>query len=50
MIWWAVVNNDVSLEQDWLERMMDAVSNSESWFATSKIFQSGRHSDARRNF
>ena len=37
----AVVNNDVLLEQDWLERLMDAVSSSGSWFATSKIFQSG---------
>jgi GT2 family glycosyltransferase len=39
--WVAVLNNDVELERDWLERLQLAVSGSDSWFATGKILRAG---------
>jgi len=39
--WVAIVNNDVELQPDWLERLMESVSRSGAWFATGKIYQAG---------
>ena len=35
--WIGVLNNDVALEPDWLERLMGAVESSDAWFATGKL-------------
>jgi len=35
--WIAVLNNDVALEADWLERLMAALESSDAWFATGKL-------------
>jgi GT2 family glycosyltransferase len=35
--WIAILNNDVTLAADWLERLLDAASTGSSWFATGKI-------------
>ncbi len=35
--WMAVLNNDVALEPDWLERLMAALESSDAWFATGKL-------------
>lgn len=39
--WVAVLNNDVELEPDWLERLMDTATSSGAWFATGKTFRAG---------
>jgi len=39
--WIAVLNNDVALEADWLERLMAAVESGEAWFATGKLLDAG---------
>ncbi|MCC7173777.1 MAG: glycosyltransferase family 2 protein [Bryobacterales bacterium] len=40
--WVAVLNNDVEVEQDWLERLLDAVERQGAWFGTGRLL------DARR--
>jgi len=35
--WIGVLNNDVTLTPDWLERMMAALERGDSWFAAGKI-------------
>ena len=40
--WVAVVNNDVRLQPDWLERLLDCAQAAGAWFATGKMFQAGR--------
>jgi GT2 family glycosyltransferase len=38
--WIAIVNNDVTLEPDWLEKLM---APSDAWFATGKLLDAGAH-------
>jgi GT2 family glycosyltransferase len=40
--WVAVINNDVSLAGDYLEKLCSAAAESGSWFATGKIFVAGK--------
>ncbi len=40
--WVAILNNDVTFEPDWLEKLLAAPVD--SWFATGKILQAGDHS------
>jgi GT2 family glycosyltransferase len=40
--WIAVLNNDVSLEPDWLEKLMAQLGN-DAWFATGKLLDAGAH-------
>jgi GT2 family glycosyltransferase len=35
--WIGVLNNDVSLDPEWLEVLLDAASRPDAWFATGKI-------------
>jgi len=37
----AVLNNDVEPAPDWLERLLHAVTDSDAWFATGKIYLAG---------
>jgi len=39
--WVAVLNNDVTLAPDYLERLLGAAAGSDAWFATGKIFAAG---------
>jgi len=41
--WIGVLNNDVALEPEWLERLMAAVERSDAWFATGKLLDAGAH-------
>ena len=34
--WVAILNNDVALQPDWLERLLEAASQEGAWFATGK--------------
>jgi GT2 family glycosyltransferase len=40
--WIAILNNDMTFEPDWLEKLLAAPAD--SWFATGKILQAGDHS------
>jgi GT2 family glycosyltransferase len=40
--WVAILNNDVTLEPDWLTKLLDAVTG-DIWFATGKILQAANH-------
>jgi GT2 family glycosyltransferase len=40
--WVAVLNNDVELREDWLERMLEAGQEQEAWFLTGKLLQWNR--------
>jgi GT2 family glycosyltransferase len=40
--WIAIVNNDVELAPDWLERLLDAANRSDAWFATGKILRAAQ--------
>ncbi len=40
--WIAVLNNDVSLEPDWLEKLMGRLGN-DGWFATGKLLDASAH-------
>jgi GT2 family glycosyltransferase len=35
--WVAILNNDVTLEPQWLERLLEAALQEDAWFATGKI-------------
>ncbi len=37
--WVAILNNDVTLEPDWLAKLLDAAAEDDIWFATGKILQ-----------
>ena len=37
--WVAILNNDVTLEPDWLTKLLDAAAQEDIWFATGKILQ-----------
>lgn len=37
--WVAVLNNDVELARDWLERMLEAAESQQAWFACGKLFE-----------
>lgn len=37
--WVAILNNDVQLATEWLERLLRAASDSEAWFASGKILR-----------
>jgi GT2 family glycosyltransferase len=37
----AIVNNDVELEPDWLERLIGGAEENGAWFATGKIYRAG---------
>ncbi len=39
--WIAILNNDVTLEPDWLTKLVDAATQEDVWFATGKILQAG---------
>src|ERR1700722_1206034 len=39
--WVAILNNDVTLEPDWLEKLLAA--DEDAWFATGKILQAADH-------
>ena len=39
MDWVAILNNDVQLEQHWLERLHESASQSGAWFATGKVLR-----------
>jgi len=39
--WVAILNNDVTLEPDWLETLIEAASRQNAWFATGKILRTG---------
>jgi GT2 family glycosyltransferase len=39
--WVAILNNDVTLEPDWLRALLEAASRESAWFATGKILQAG---------
>jgi GT2 family glycosyltransferase len=41
--WVAILNNDVTLEPDWLATLLDASAQADIWFATGKILQAGNH-------
>ncbi len=40
--WVAVLNNDVELAEDWLERMLEAAGEQEAWFLTGKLLEWSR--------
>jgi GT2 family glycosyltransferase len=42
--WIAILNNDVSLDPDWLTHMMGKLVGSDAWFATGKLLDA-RHRD-----
>ena len=39
--WIAILNNDVTLAPDWLERLLAASEKEEAWFATGKTVKAG---------
>jgi GT2 family glycosyltransferase len=39
--WIAILNNDVTLEPNWLEKLVEAASQERAWFATGKILRAG---------
>ena len=41
--WVAILNNDVTLEPDWLTKLLDAAAQEDIWFATGKILQAANH-------
>jgi GT2 family glycosyltransferase len=41
--WVAVVNNDVELDSRWLEALLDACREEESWFACCRLLRMGDH-------
>ncbi len=41
--WVAILNNDVTLEPDWLAKLLDAAVEEDVWFATGKILQAADH-------
>src|SRR5712664_3420980 len=41
--WVAILNNDVTLEPDWLAKLLDAAAQEDLWFATGKILQAANH-------
>jgi len=41
--WVAILNNDVTLEPDWLMKLLDAAAQDDIWFATGKILQADNH-------
>ena len=47
--WIAVLNNDVRLEPDWLEKLMARVSD-DTWFAAGKILDAGAHERMEGSF
>ena len=40
--WVAILNNDVTLERDWLAKLLEAAQE-DIWFATGKILQAANH-------
>jgi GT2 family glycosyltransferase len=40
--WVAILNNDVELEPEWLERLLERAAGSAAWFATGKILAASR--------
>jgi hypothetical protein len=41
--WVAILNNDVTLEPDWLAKLVEAAADEDVWFATGKILQAANH-------
>jgi GT2 family glycosyltransferase len=41
--WVAILNNDVTLEPDWLAKLLEAAAQQDIWFATGKILQAANH-------
>ncbi|MBZ5592659.1 MAG: glycosyltransferase family 2 protein [Acidobacteriia bacterium] len=40
--WLAIINSDVELAPNWLERLLEAARTSDAWFATGKILSARR--------
>lgn len=40
--WAAIINSDVVLDPDWLQRLLEAARESNAWFATGKILDASR--------
>jgi hypothetical protein len=40
--WVAVLNNDVRIAPDWLDRLLDQASSRRAWFASGKLFNSAK--------
>src|ERR1700686_2267636 len=40
--WIAILNNDISLEPDWLTHMLGKLAGSDAWFATGKLLDAQR--------
>ena len=40
--WVAILNNDVTLEPDWLRALLEAASRESAWFATGKILRAAQ--------
>ncbi len=41
--WIAILNNDVTLEPDWLARLLDRAARENAWFACGKILRASDH-------
>jgi len=41
--WVAILNNDVTLEPDWLAKLLAAAAQEDIWFASGKILQDANH-------
>jgi GT2 family glycosyltransferase len=41
--WVAILNNDVTLETDWLAKLLEEAAPADIWFATGKILEAGNH-------
>jgi GT2 family glycosyltransferase len=41
--WVAILNNDVTLEPDWLEQLLETASRQRAFFATGKILNAANH-------
>src|SRR5712691_6043137 len=42
--WVSILNNDVTLDAGWLEKLVDAAEREHAWFATGKILRAGDRS------
>jgi GT2 family glycosyltransferase len=41
--WIAVLNNDITLQPDWLARLIAALGSGDGWFATGKLLDASAH-------
>jgi GT2 family glycosyltransferase len=45
-----VLNNDVTLTPDWLERLIEKLETAGAWFATGKLLDAGKHEQIDGSF